>query len=132
MYTCFVDFLKDFGTIWRKYCCISFYILNDRSCKFIKLIENMYEGIKCSVRLSNSTATFFNSYAGLRQGCNLSLIHCNLFIDDIFHIFYDNSSGCFPVTLGKSKLNYLMYANDLLILSGTEQGLIFSLNKLKR
>ena len=71
-------------------------------------------------------------YVGLRQECNLSPMLFNLFIDDIFHIFYNNSSGCFPVTLGKHKLNCLMYADDLLILSETEQGLISSLHKLKR
>ena len=61
------------------------------------------------------------------------LVPCySTFIDDIFHIFYDNSSGCFPVTLGKQKLNCLMYADDLFILSETEQGLISSLHKLKR
>ena len=107
-------------------------MLNGLSYKFIKLIESMYQGIKCSVKLSNGTTPLFNSYVGLRQGCDLSPMLFNLFINDIFHVFYDNSSGCFPVALGKHKLNCLMYADDLLILSETEQGLICSLHKLKR
>ena len=107
-------------------------MLNGLRYKVIKLIESMYQGIKCSVKLSNGTTPLFNSYVGLRQGCNLSLMLFNLFINDIFHIFYANSSGCFPVALGKHKLNCLMYADDLLILSETGQGLICSLHKLKR
>ena len=90
----------------------------------------MSEGIKCSVKLSNGTTPFFNSYVGIRQGYNLSPTLFNLFTNDIFHIFYDNSSGCFPFTLGKHKLNCLM-TDDLLILSQSEQGLIPSLHKLK-
>ena len=89
----------------------------------------MHQGIKCSV---NGTTPLFNSYVGLRQGCNPSPMLFNLFINDIFDIFYDKSSGCFPVTLGKYKLNSLMYADDLLILSETEHRLISSLHKLKR
>ena len=55
-------------------------MLNGLSCKFIKLIENMYQGIKCSVKLSNGTTPFFNSYVGLRQGCNLSPMLFNLLL----------------------------------------------------
>ena len=131
VYACFVDFSKAFDTVWRKGLLYKL-MLNGLGYKFIKLIESMYQGIKCSVKLSNGTTPLFNSYVGLRQGCNLSPMLFNLFINDIFHIFYDNGSGCFPVTLGKHKLNCLMYADDLLILSETEQGLICSLHKLKR
>ena len=99
---------------------------------FIKLIENMCQGIKCSVKLSNGTTPHFNSYVGLRQGCNLSPMLFNFFIDNILNIFYDNSSGSFPITFGKHKLNCLMYADDLLILPEIEQGLISSLQKIKR
>ena len=130
-YECFVDFSKAFDTVWRKGLLYKL-MLNNLSYKFIKLIENMYQGIKCSVKLSTGTTLLFNSYVGLRQGCNLSPMLFYLFINDIFYIFYDNSSGCFPVTLGKHKLNCLMYAGDLLILSETEQVLISSLHKLKR
>ena len=72
MYACFVDFSKAFDTIWRKALFHKLYILNGLSYKFIKLIENMYQGIRCSVKLSNGTTPLFNSYVGLRQGCNLS------------------------------------------------------------
>ena len=59
-------------------------MLNGLSYKFIKLIGSMYQGIKCSVKLSNGTTPLFNSYVGLHQGCNLSPMLFNLFINDIF------------------------------------------------
>ena len=138
MYACFVDFSKAFETVWRKgllyklmlnglsykfiklienmyqriKCSVKLsngttplfnsyvglrkgllykLMLNGLSYKFIKLIENMYQRIKCSVKLSNGTTPLFNSSVGLRQGCNLSPMLFNLFINDIFYIFYDNS-----------------------------------------
>ena len=78
VYACFVDFSKAFDTVWRKGLLYKL-ILNGLSYKFIKLIESMYQGIKCSVKLSNGTTPLFNSYVGLRQGCNLSPMLFNLF-----------------------------------------------------
>ena len=98
VYACFVDFSKAFDTVWRKGLLYKL-MLNGLSYRFIKLIESMYLGIKCSVKLSNGTTPLFNSYVGLRQGCNLSPMLFNLFINDIFHIFYDNSSGSISLSL---------------------------------
>ena len=79
VYACFVDFSKAFNTIWRKGLLCKL-ILNGLSYKFIKLIENIDQGIKCSVKLSNGTITFFNCHVGLFQGLNLSLTLFNLSI----------------------------------------------------
>ena len=86
MYACFVDFSKAFDTVWRKGLLYKL-ILNGLSYKFIKVIENMYKEIKCSVKLSNGTSPLFDSCLGLRQGCHLSPMLFNLFINDIFYIF---------------------------------------------
>ena len=78
VYACFVDFQKLLTLSGEKDYCVSH--IEWPSYKFIKLIENMYQGIKCSVKLSNGTIAFFNCHVGLFQGRNLSPMLFNLFI----------------------------------------------------
>ena len=84
----------------------------------------MYSELKAAVKLSNG----INSAVGLRQGCNLSPLLFNIFVNDIFDIFYDLK--CCPVKLNNKPITSLMYADDLLILSEIEDGLKESLQRL--
>ena len=69
-----------------------------------------------------------SSLTGVRQGCNLSSMFYNLFVNDIFDLF-DNAK-CDPVKLRNKLIHCLMYADDLLILSETKNGLTESLERL--
>ena len=88
----------------------------------------MYEDLQFSVKLSDGVTPFFDSLLGVRQGCNLSPLLFNLFVNDIFQELKDNS--CEPIKLQQKDINCLMYADDLLILSETEAGLNNSLQRL--
>ena len=44
----------------------------------------------------------------------------NIFINDLTEIFYEK---CCPVMIGNYNLNCLLYVDDLLLLSETENGL---------
>ena len=63
----------------------------------------------------------------MRQGCNLSPMLFNLFLNDFPGTFH---SKCDPIRIDKTELSCLLYADDLLILSATETGLRASINKL--
>ena len=81
----------------------------------------MYEKNKLSVRLPRGIAEFFPSNVGLKQGCNMSPILFNLFVNDINEIF--DVRFCHPVSLGNIKLSNLLYADDLILISETKTGL---------
>ena len=95
-------------------------ILRKFSYRFISLISARYHCITSAVKLSNGITPFFESFVGLRQGCNLSPMLFNIFVNDLTEIFDEK---CCPVKIGNYNLNCLLCADDLLLLSETENGL---------
>ena len=94
---------------------------------FLKNIASMYEKTKYSIKLSKGYLDALNSNLGLKQGCPLSPILFNLYIDDIEYIFDEQ---CDPIEFQRIHLNHFLYADDLVIISSTEEGLQKSLDNL--
>ena len=87
----------------------------------------MYQNTTACVKLPLGLTDTFNINLGIRQGDCLSPILFNLFINDISSIF---TNDCNPVALGQCNVNYLLFADDLLMLSESASGLQHSLNNL--
>ena len=87
----------------------------------------MYNNVRACVKTSNGLTDFFSSTSGVKQGCHLSPSLFNIFVNDITDIF---DLCCKPVSLGGSKVNCLLYADDLLVMSNSEHGLQQCLNKI--
>ena len=68
------------------------------------------------------------SFLGLKQGCVLSPILFNLFIDDIKEIF---NRQCDPVLLFDTFMNHLLYADDLIMMSNSAEGLQTCIDNLE-
>ena len=65
---------------------------------------------------------FFNFTKGVRQGCPLSSVLFNVFVNDIFEIINKNTHS--DITLENGiKLNTLMYADDLILISRSKEDL---------
>ena len=126
LYVCFVDFKKAYDSIWRTGL---FYklIKCGLSKTFITILHNMYNNVRSCVKTCEGLTDFFDSKTGVKQGCNLSPNLFNIFVNDLPDIF---DSTCDPVPLGGSLENCLLYADDLLLMSLTENGLQHCLNKL--
>ena len=58
----------------------------------------------------------------------LSPILFNLYIDDMKNIF---DTACEPISIQDTKLNHILYADDLVLLSHTKEGLQKSIDKLQ-
>ncbi len=126
VFTCFVDYKKAYDNVWRDglyYKLLKYGI--DPS--MVKIIRNMYSNTQQGLKINGSVTNPFRSYRGVRQGCVLSPLLFNLFINDIPDIF---DKSCKPIFLNDTPINCLMYADDLMVLSETEEGLKSSLNKL--
>ena len=127
IYGCFVDFSKAYDSVWRDGL---FYQLmkNKLSFKFISMIKSMYNDLNLSVKLIAGITPFFKSDVGVKQGCNLIPTLFNLFINDLVEYLQNDITEA--VKLNEYSCNCLMYADDLLLLSESWEGLCQTMDKL--
>ena len=100
------------------------------STKILGILKSLYDNTLSCVKLSGGLTNSFKSSVGVHQGCNLSPILFNIFIDDLIELFSPSDHSCFPVKLKSVSLNCLLYADDLLLMSETETGIQNCLYKL--
>ena len=93
------------------------------------LIKNLYHNSSCSIKIAPKQTQSFRYGRGVRQGCILSPLLFNLYINDLPFAFENTLSDPFVLPNG-AKLNSLLYADDLIILSRSKTGLQNCLDKL--
>ena len=107
LYVAFIDFKKAYDTVNR---CLLFNRLRQVgiSGAFYRNIVQMYNNTQYTIKTSKGSLEPILSNLGLRQGCPLSPMLFNLFIDDISDIFIDSQDTA-PVQLQNTYLNYFLY-----------------------
>jgi len=129
LYVCFVDLRKAFDSIWHDALFFKLQKLGINGL-FKKIIHHMYLSNKLCVRTSGGLTPFFDSKSGVRQGCSLSPMLFNLFISDLSACL-DNANSE-PVHLFSKSLSHLLFADDLVLLSESANGLQSCLDTLNR
>ncbi len=81
-FTAFVDFSKaydriDKSLLWEKLSGMGL------SSKMLSAIKVLYRDVECCVHINGFKSPWFNVNTGLKQGCLLSLVLFNLFINDL-------------------------------------------------
>ena len=126
LFACFVDIKKAFDFTPRS---LLFYnLLNDYGVggKFLTSVMEMYKNHRVFVRVTGGLLQPITTTIGLKQGCGISPLLFNLFINKLPNVF---DQSCDPVYLGGKPLSSLLWADDLMILSRSAGGLQTAIDK---
>jgi hypothetical protein len=128
LYACFIDFRKAFDSIWHDALFLKLQRLGIGG-PFYNVITNMYKKVTSVVKYSKTELSNpFSISRGVKQGDVLSPILFNSFINDIIPLFHEADSQ--PPSLVSKTVGCLLYADDLVIISTSPDGLKKSLEKM--
>ena len=125
-YVAFIDFSKAYDSIprnnlWAK-------LKQKGLCgRLYNALISLYKTVKSCVRINGLTTDFFDVNCGLKQGCLLSPLLFNLYIDDLVR---DMNLLNIGIDIDDEKLCILLYADDVILIADTEADLQSLLNCL--
>lgn len=125
----FIDFKKAFDLIdrnllWRRLSQIGIHG------KMFDALKSLYTSVHSCVRVNGFKSEWFNVKAGLRQGCSLSPILFNIFINDFALSVKAFGKG---VDIGDGeKVSIMLYADDMVLIADNENDLQLMLDILNR
>ena len=96
----------------------------------LNLIIDLYRKTKCAIKSEKGITEFFEYEKGVRQGCPLSPLLFNLFINDIVKVINENSNSIIHLS-SDDKINVLLYAEDLVLISESKEGLQCQIDSLQ-
>ena len=126
LFAVFIDFKKAYDTVDRNILMKRLKQLGINGI-YLRNIFGMYAKTEYCIKLKRGYTCPIDSNLGLKQGCPLSPMLFNLYIDDIDKVFDDT---CDPITIQTEKLSHFLYADDLVILSQSKEGLQKCLNRV--
>ena len=127
LYCSFVDFQKAFDLVYRNG--IWQQILTyGTSTKIVKMLRAIYHTVESCVRSNGAYSEFFASNAGVKQGVPLSPFLFILFINDMYKNIVIQDKDAF--TIEDLTLFIMLFADDAVLISYTQEGLQSLLNQL--
>ena len=110
LYHVFIDFKKAFDRVWHAALWATMKKYNF-STNLIQVIKNLYNKATGAVLFNSSTGDWFRTTVGVRQGCLLSPILFNIFLERITLDALDYHEG--TVSIGGRTITNLRFADDI-------------------
>ena len=130
IFSCFVDFRKAFDSVPRDILFTKLANIGING-KFFNILKSLYENDVCRIKLDNGISNTFLATQGVKQGCILSPLLFNIFMADLPDRLSNDS--CKPVKVDElNKISCIIWADDIVLLSETEEGLQCMFNNLSK
>ena len=126
-FSCYIDFRNAFDSMWRKglWRVMRHYGYPE---KIVRILENMYNETFIAIRVDGYLTDWFNTIVGLLQGCVLSPLLLNIFIEVIIAIALNDID--IGAVLSGVLLSDLRFTDDIALLSEDACGLQSSVNQV--
>jgi len=96
--------------------------------KIVRILENAYKGTFSAVRVGGELSEWFETIVGVLQGCVLSPLLFNIFLELIMAMALDGSGE--GAVIGGEVISDLRFADDIALLAEQAQGLQESLTRV--
>ena len=126
-YAAFIDFSKAYDRINRSLLWHKLSMLGVSN-KMLTSLKSLYQNVQCTVRINGICSEWFQVETGLKQGCILSPLLFNGFVNDLVEEL--NALECGIKFNDLSMLSVLLHADDIVILSDDDIRLQTMLNSL--
>ena len=127
LYACFVDFKSAFDFVNRSALLSKLYS-NGVQGKFLQTLKSMFQNARSKVKWGGKIGELFENAYGVLQGGVLSPTLFRLFLDDMTGYLNRNNG----VGIGNININYLLVADDLVLLSESPSGLQNLINGVEK
>jgi len=126
VWTAYIDIKKAYDCVNRE---LMWKILRKKgfSEKEVDIIKKLYEKEYTDIEIGGES-TRIEMGRGLRQGCALSPLLFNLYIDGVIR---ERQNGGRGIKLGREKINVLAFADDLMIVAKKREDMEEEINKLE-
>ena len=127
LYHNFIDFKKAYDRIWhdRLWSSLQKY---DISSNIISMIKSLYCNSTSAVLINNIQGNTFKTTVGIRQGCLLSPVLFNVFLEEIMDDIQNNHTS--SISNGGLTISNLRFADDIDVIAGNTQELQALTDKL--
>ena len=123
----FIDFSKAYDRINREFLWHKLSMMGVTG-TILNSLKSLYDDVQCAVRINNTLSDWFSVSTDLKQGCILSPLLFNAFVNDLIQKL--NQCECGSAIGNYANVSALLYADDIVIVSGDEQKLQTMLNCL--
>ena len=118
LYVCYIDSRTAFDSIWRKGLWNVMRHLGYPE-KIVKILENAYKDTFSAVRVADGgISDWFETIVGVLQGCVLSPLLFNIFLEMMIALGMDDSS--IGAVINGVKMGNLRFADDIAVLAEEE------------
>jgi hypothetical protein len=115
-YACFVDIRKAYDRTWRNGLWQMLWNLGVRG-RMWRVIQSLYSNTRAKVRLPGGDTEWFRVVTGLRQGCVLSPLLFDIFLDGLVRALKRTHVGLNLLGNRDDLLCVLAYADDIVLLA---------------